>query len=308
MSICIHNSEPDVEDPFAYEPDVYNNRDSVYYKNAILGAVRAIDYIFSRSDFDGENMGLLGVSQGAGLSTIVAGLDQRVNLLAASNPALTEHAGMKYDKANGFPYYLFNSRGVFATPQHEEGTLLATQYFDAVNFAKRYSGPVLFVISYEDNITPPANSFAAFNEFTGPKILLHAIELAHNHPSEYWSGRLDFIRRHYDAALTPPIPNGGASQGYFISAGSDQTTTIGSTINLAGLAEFNGAPLSLPMKWCLKEGSGNVTFSSPNNATTNATFSTSGTYIITLEAIDDQYLASDFKRYSLIDQIVITVQ
>ena len=60
----------------------------IYYKYGVLGAIRAIDYIFSRSDFNGSEMGVMGVSQGGGLAYLVAGVDDRVNLLLNSVPAL----------------------------------------------------------------------------------------------------------------------------------------------------------------------------------------------------------------------------
>ena len=108
LAISIHNADPEEDDPFAYQPDIINHRDSLYYKTAILAGVRAIDYLFSRSDFNG-NLGLVGVSQGGGLAMLVAGVDERVKIFAQSNAALCQHAGYNNGLASGFPYYVRKS-------------------------------------------------------------------------------------------------------------------------------------------------------------------------------------------------------
>ncbi|MFK7806547.1 MAG: acetylxylan esterase, partial [Saprospiraceae bacterium] len=88
MSISIHNTEPDVEDPNSYEPNSIDDEDMNYYRYAIIAGIRALDYLESRPEYDGENMAVMGVSQGGGLSLMVAGLDERIKLMANSNPAL----------------------------------------------------------------------------------------------------------------------------------------------------------------------------------------------------------------------------
>ena len=75
FSVSIHNVPPNETDPNAYQPDMYEDENSNYYKYGLLGAVRAIDYLFSRNDFDQENLGVTGVSQGGGLSIVLAGID-----------------------------------------------------------------------------------------------------------------------------------------------------------------------------------------------------------------------------------------
>jgi len=54
MSISIHNAPLDMTDPMAYLPDIITHRDSLYYKKAVLAAIRSIDYLTSRPDFNGN--------------------------------------------------------------------------------------------------------------------------------------------------------------------------------------------------------------------------------------------------------------
>ncbi|MEL6926136.1 MAG: acetylxylan esterase, partial [Bacteroidota bacterium] len=143
VSLSIHNTPPNQTDPNAYTPDDITNRERVYYRYGVLAALRGIEYLHTRSDFNGE-LAMTGVSQGAGLSVIAAGLDNRVDLLLLSNAALSQHAGLKYDRASGFPYYLNKGRaGNFG----DDVVLQAVKYYDAVYAAKRFKGQSLTIVS-----------------------------------------------------------------------------------------------------------------------------------------------------------------
>ena len=299
MTISIHDYEPDVVATNAYQPNDINDRESIYNRYAILAGIRAIDYLHTRSDFDGNNVGLMGVSQGAGLATMVAGIDNRVNLLIASNPISTENLGIKYGKASGFPYYLSNN----STPQQEQNV----KYFEAISFAKRYKGPVWYNLSYKDLVTPASGSFAAFNQFTGMKVLLHSANLGHNHPEEYWSGRYEFIRRFFPNAQ-PSNPFVNTDNGYFISAGPDQTISNRGVTILNGQLE-NDAIINpnYTVEWSIVEGPGQVTFSSVSDLNATASFTQEGNYILQLQATDNAQLLTDRQYVSLFDQVRITV-
>jgi len=308
MSISIHNAEPDQVDVNAYQPDEITDPNNMYDRLAVLAGIRAIDYLFSRADFDGQSLGVVGVSQGGGLSLMLAGIDDRVKLLAHSNSTHCQHSGLKYEQASGFPYYLNRSRSEVGTPSHEQSTLAAAKYFDAVYFARRFSGPSLTIISYEDETCPPATVFAAYNQLKGQKVLVNAKDLGHDHPTEYWDGRFDFFRRHFPATLTPPWPWPSTTTGYFINAGADRNIDISESLALAGSVDLNGLALSnLPVEWTLVEGPGNVSFTSATSYNTSATFSEPGTYVLRLTANDYQQLSTSAKFYTLSDELTILV-
>ena len=293
MTISIHDAEPDEDVSNAYSPNDINDPNQIYNKFAILAGVRAVDYIFTRPDFDGTNIGVMGVSQGAGLSTILAGLDNRINLLIHSNPTNSQLLGIKYDKASGFPYYLTSS----STTLQERNV----KYYEAAYFAQRYTGPSWTLISYEDLVTPAAGSFATFNQFTGPKILTNSIELNHIHPAEYWNGRYNFIRRYFTN------PSSG-STGYFINAGNDQIVPANANVTLSGTIQLEDQTNpDFPVRWSQLDGPGTVTFNTPNQYSTTANFSTEGTYTLQLLARDETMLTDDQQFFTLIDQVEITV-
>ncbi|MFT6706851.1 MAG: cephalosporin-C deacetylase-like acetyl esterase [Flavobacteriales bacterium] len=308
ISINIHDVEPDVSDPNAYEPNVITNPDSLYYKYAVLGAIRAIDYIFSRSDFNGTEMGVMGFSQGGGLSYLVAGIDERVNLLLTSVAALSEHNGLIDEKASGSPYYIYKSQSENGTPAHEVATANAVSYYDAMHAAARYDGPAWSFIGYEDLICPAATGMVAYNQLAGPKIMTHSVEVAHNTAAPYWNDRYEFFKRHYPSTQNPPWPWTSSDQGFFINAGSDTITDIADSLNLSATVEYNTTvDPNWPREWKMISGPGTVTFSNENDYQSTATFSMPGTYLLQFSAYDYTELESNKRFTSVADQLLVEV-
>ena len=307
VTLSIHNVPPDEEDPNGYLPDDIADAANNYYRYAVLAAIRTIDYLHTRSDFDGENIGLVGVSQGGGLAIMVGGLDDRVNLLACSNPTHGQNAGYKYDKASPYPYYVRRSVEAFGSSQHEAATVAASKYYDAMYFAKRYDGSAFVAVSYEDVVVPSATTFAIINQLAGSKVVVHSKELGHIHPEEYWDGRYDFFRKHFPAALNAPWPFTPNTTGFFANAGGDLSAQTGSLINLSGSVQQNGSEVNLPVKWELMSGPGAANFSNADNKNTNITFSNSGSYVLSFRAFDDNSMAADDQFFSISDQLIVTV-
>lgn len=304
VSLSIHNADPNSIDPNAYQPNDITNREGYYYKQAIIGVKRVIDYIHTRPDFDQQNVILAGVSQGGGLATMVSGLDQRVDLLVQSNPALTRHLGPKYGRPGGFPYYIWQSRVQNGTPSHETSTINAAKYYDAIYFAKRYKKPVLTAVGYQDIVTPPDGTFAVHNQFRDKTILLHSLKTGHNHPGEYWNGRFDVIRRFIPSTRQPQYPN----LGYIANAGEDTNVAAGGVLNLTGQIVDNYNVLNnLSVNWELIEGPGTVNFSNPDRYNTNATFSAEGSYILRFSGDIMDKLTGESKYYTIADHVTVQV-
>ncbi|MEM9919484.1 MAG: Ig-like domain-containing protein [Bacteroidota bacterium] len=308
LTISIHNAEPDQFDPTSYQPDVLTDQNQLYGRYALLAGIRAIDYLFSRNDFDGKSLAVNGVSQGGGLAVMLAGIDNRVQLMVQSNASHCQHSGLQYDRASGFPFYLDRSRTTVGTAAHERATLDATAYLDVVHFAKRYNGPSLSVISYEDETCPAATVFAAFNQLQGQKILLNARDLDHNHPNEYWSGRFAFYRQHFPAMRTPPWPWPETSTDYLLYLGPDQSAGINQSIDLPAQLWFNNAQKNnVEATWELVEGPGTASFDSPTTLQTKVRFNQEGIYTLQLTVKDYDKLNTEGKFYTIINQLRVQV-
>ncbi len=310
IAISIHNADVDENDPNAYTPDDYWEREGNYYRFGLLGGVRAIDYIHSRNDFDQTNLAVYGVSQGGGLSILMAGIDDRIDICMNSTAILCENAGLYYEQAGGFPNYINKSRNEDGSATHEAATLSATKYYDAVHAAAHFDGPVLMNISYLDEITPPAPNFAAYNQFKGSnKVLTHATKFGHHNPEEFWSDRIATLKRFWpEATANAPWPWVSSSTGYFVEAGPNINIAEGTSATLSGSVEINGTNnTSLPVQWTKIEGPGNVTFSNSNNRNTTAIFSTNGTYLLKFLAQDDISHVADNIFYTAEDYVQIIV-
>ena len=105
--------------------------------------------------FDGENIGVTGGSQGGALSIVTAGLDPRINYLAAFYPALCDLTGYLHGRAGGWPH-------VFSYKVTNKSEKIETsKYFDVVNFARFVKAKGWYSWGYNDNVCPPTSTYAA---------------------------------------------------------------------------------------------------------------------------------------------------
>ncbi len=308
MSISIHNAEPDTQDPNAYQPDEPANKNTNYYKYALTAAIRAIDYIYSRPDFNGSELALFGISQGGGLAISTAGLDSRVKLLIDVVPALCRHHGLRYGRPSGHPHYILNARQNNGDPAYEAAVTEATKYYDAVYFAKRYKGPSLSLFGYVDQTCPPATGFTANNNLLDAKIIVHSVKGGHG---AFFAGLYDWYKfvRGYFTDLHPydtPVQN---TSWYQLNAGPDQSTTSGTPVNLQAVFSLEGTTSQdLPIRWEKVSGPGPVQFSSPYSYQTTVSFSQSGSYLLRAVVEDKSHLDQDQVWYDIVDYVWIHVQ
>lgn len=152
-----------------------SNRDEQYYKRVFVGALRAVDFICSLPQFNGEQLGVTGSSQGGALSVVTAALDNRITFYAAIHPALCDHSAFLKKRAGGWPHYFYYN----TTPSKEQ--IETSKYYDTVNFARLLKVPGWFSWGYNDNVCPPTSMFSAYNIITSPKELHPYLETGH-----YW--------------------------------------------------------------------------------------------------------------------------
>lgn len=167
-----------------------NNRDTHYYKRVYLGCVRAVDFIFTLPEFDGQTVGVTGGSQGGALSIVTAGLDPRIKFLAALYPALCDYAGYLNNRAGGWPHYFSKNQPVL----NEVETLA---YFDVVNFARRVQAPGWYSWGYNDTVCPPTSTYSAYNVIPAPKELHLFLETGHWTYPEQNAQKDEWLRKQY---------------------------------------------------------------------------------------------------------------
>ncbi len=166
-----------------------HSRDAFYYNRVIVGALRAVDFICSLSQYNGTSLGVTGSSQGGALSVITAALDSRVTFLAAVHPALCDHEAYFQKRACGWPHYFFYD----GTPSEKE--LETVRYYDTANFARMLTVPGWFSWGYNDEVCPPTSMHAAYNAITAPKELHPYLETGHYWYQEQWEEWLQWLRQ-----------------------------------------------------------------------------------------------------------------
>lgn len=153
-----------------------DDKDRYYYRRVYTGCIRALDFLCSLPEYDGENLGVIGGSQGGALAMVTAGLDTRVKALVAFYPALCDLTGYLHGRAGGWP-------AMFA-PQNQKlnnkpEKVATSRYYDVANFARFIKAPGYYSWGYNDPTCPPTSTYSAYNVITAPKQLFVAHDTGH---------------------------------------------------------------------------------------------------------------------------------
>ncbi len=153
-----------------------DSKDNYYFKRVYLGCIRALDFIYSLPQFDGEQLAVTGSSQGGALSIVTTALDSRVKYIAAYCPALAELTGFFHNTIAGWPNLFNKSNKNLATTKDKIET---AGYYDVVNFAKLIKVPGYYSWGFNDEITPPTSTYAAYNVIKAPKNIFIVPNIGH---------------------------------------------------------------------------------------------------------------------------------
>jgi cephalosporin-C deacetylase len=307
--LSIHANLPNQAGPSNYLIMGIDNPATYYYKHIMLAVIKTVDYLQTRADFNGQ-VGVVGVSQGAGLAILAAGVEPRISLLVNAFPALCGHPNLKYNKPSGFPSYWSLA---LSNSLDQNRVLNTVKYYDAVTAAKRFKGVSWTMNAYRDETCNPATVFEAFNQLKGQKILSHCITRSHIQTPDAFAkpeapiGLYAFLRQHFPLAKKAPWAWTNPTVGYTIDAGKDLDLSSTNTTILRGAVDLENAVVNLPVHWEKVEGEGTVTFSNPKSLTTTATFSQSGTYRVRMVAEDLSALSTEGHYITLSDDLVIKV-
>lgn len=146
------------------------SRETSYFLNMYLRDVRAVDYISTRSDWDGKTIVATGGSMGGQQSLAAAGLNRKITAVLISVPAGADSNGDLHGRKTGYPYWDSKNPKVMET----------ALYFDTVNFAPRIKAPVLAALGFIDTIAPPVGIWIALDQLQGPKEVIGMVESDHD--------------------------------------------------------------------------------------------------------------------------------
>jgi cephalosporin-C deacetylase-like acetyl esterase len=138
------------------------NRETSYLLFMYLRDLRAVDYICSLPNWDGQTLVLMGTGLGGQQALVAAGLRPQVSVAIAGQPTGADITGGMQGRATGFPNWPATDPRVMAT----------APYFDVVNFTSRIRGSVLASVSLIDTNAPPAGVYTAFNQVHSPREMI----------------------------------------------------------------------------------------------------------------------------------------
>ena len=142
------------------------SRETYYFRHVYAAMIRAVDYLVSLPEWDGQHVFVQGNSQGAALSIVLAALDPRVSAIAIAHPALSDMAGyIEPGRTGGYPHFGNKYKDVKLTPE----VIKTLSYYDVINFARLVRCPVYMTWGYNDNTCPPTTSWAVWNTLQCPK-------------------------------------------------------------------------------------------------------------------------------------------
>lgn len=153
-----------------------------YFNRIIKGSLRALDFLQTVAQFDGENIIASGSSQGGALSLIVTSLDKRIKGTVLYCPAMCQTNGSLFNTAEGWPKPMKYAN---LNKDYTHYWKSVIPYYDVVNFCRDIEVPVFITFGLIDDVTPATTVFAAYNQINSPKDYYLKSNIAHaNHESQ----------------------------------------------------------------------------------------------------------------------------
>jgi len=146
------------------------SKEEYYYRGAYLDSVKALDFLCQCDEVDPKRIGVLGGSQGGGLTLVTCGLDPRPKVAVAGVPFLT-HFDRAMEVSDTTPYTELTNY-IRRYPSYEKQIHETLTYFDTLNFADKISCPTLVSVGLMDNICPPSTVFGMYNNLKCKKEIM----------------------------------------------------------------------------------------------------------------------------------------
>jgi cephalosporin-C deacetylase-like acetyl esterase len=164
-------SDPSGTVPRGYQAVGNTDRETSYFLNMYLRDSRALDYLLTRTDWDGKTIVLMGGSMGGQQSLALAGLRaEKITAVLVCVPAGADSNGDLHGRKAGYPNW----------PSDDPDVMKTALYFDTVNFAARIKAPVMAGIGFIDTTSPPAGIWTMLNQIHAPVEPLPMIDSEHD--------------------------------------------------------------------------------------------------------------------------------
>lgn len=137
-----------------YSTRDFTGHQDFYFRLMYLRIIRAIDYLVTLPQWDGERIAIYGESQGGAQAAAAAGIDNRITAASLRVPAFMDVAGSFDDRAGSWPQ---------AYGRRAEELIGILPYYDAACLLTLTNARLFFEAGLVDYTCPPACVAAGYN-------------------------------------------------------------------------------------------------------------------------------------------------
>jgi cephalosporin-C deacetylase len=170
------------------------DRSKFYYRGAYVDCMRAVNFLITHPEVDIERIGMLGTSQGGGLTLATCALDRRIRAACAHIPFLCNYpVATKTATTGPFEHV---QKYVRENPSSAPQYLDTLTYFDPVNLAPAITCPILMSVGLKDTTCPSQTIIPVFDAIRCKKSLAVFPDLTHAHSLEFRQMEMEWLLRH----------------------------------------------------------------------------------------------------------------
>ena len=168
------------------EPIAFTRRDRAEQIQLIIDLRRAVDLLRARADVDDDRIAYLGISYGAAMGGLLAGVEHRVAafVLMSGDGGLVQHFSGSEDRLGPLS---------MLSPARRKAWLAAMRPIEPLTWVKRASAPLLFLSGRRD-LVPPRDAKRYQRAAPQPKEI-RWYDSDHVLPSQAWCDAAHFLGR-----------------------------------------------------------------------------------------------------------------
>jgi dienelactone hydrolase len=184
-----------IDAPFARrsgEPIAFTRRDRAEQIQLIVDLRRAVDLLRARADVDDDRIACLGISYGAAMGGLLAGVEHRIAafVLMSGDGGVVQHFSGPEDRSG--PLFMLS-------PARRKAWLAAMSPIEPLIWVKRASAPLLFLSGRRDHLVPVRDAARYYRAAPQPKEI-RWYDSDHVLPSQAWCDAAHFLGRHIGIA------------------------------------------------------------------------------------------------------------
>ena len=159
------------------DPDAEN----LLMRHIMLDTAELARIVMALPQVDATRVGVMGGSQGGGLTLACASLVPEIKRVAPQYPFLSDYRRVWEMDLDEYAYQELRDYFRMFDPRHEREQEIFEKlgYIDIQNMTKWIRGNVLMATALLDTICPPSTQFAAYNKITAPKSVLFYPDYGH---------------------------------------------------------------------------------------------------------------------------------